>query len=102
MKAPVNEIKPNILFEVRTATTEKLPAQLSTDDIPEYHIMTWVKYGLPFITRVSSIVVLMISNVGGTGGNDLAIDDIQLRICSDSESSTCPSDETTTQIQTDL
>jgi hypothetical protein len=39
--APENRVKPNILFEIRTATTEKLLiAQLSTGSISDYGSMT--------------------------------------------------------------
>jgi hypothetical protein len=87
-----NYAKPNIRFEVRTATVENhLLMQISTGDIPEYGKMTWRKYGVSFIASSSSIVLLMISHVEGSIGNDLAVDDIQLRVCSTTNSSYGPS-----------
>jgi hypothetical protein len=83
--------KPNIRFEVRTVTDQNdLLANLSTGDIPEYDNMTWSKYGLSFIALNSSAILLMISNVGKGKGNDLAIDDIELRVCSTLYSSVDP------------
>jgi hypothetical protein len=84
-------LQPNIRFEVRTATNDnQLVAQFSTDDIPAYEKLTWSKYGLSFNASSTSVVLLMISNAGGGDGNDLAIDDIELRVCSTNHSGFCP------------
>ncbi len=83
--------KPNIRFEVRNATDEnQLLAQFSTDDIPAYKEMTWSKYGLSFNASSTSVVLLILSNVKGGIGNDLAIDDIELRVCSTNHSGVYP------------
>ncbi len=75
-------ILPNILFEVRSPTLgNRLLAQLTSGNIPQSKAMTWVKYGLSFKAPSSSVTLLMISNAPGGYGNDLAIDDIALRIC---------------------
>ncbi|CAF4789554.1 unnamed protein product, partial [Rotaria magnacalcarata] len=75
--------EPNIRFEVRAMKENgDLIAQKSTGDIPEYHRMIWSKHGLSFVAKSSSVVLLIISNVGGDWGNNLAIDDIQLRVSS--------------------
>jgi hypothetical protein len=86
-------LNPNIRFEVRTATNEnQLLAQFSTDDISEYDEVTWSKYGLSFNASSSSVVLLIVSNVEGIWrGNDLAIDDIELRVCSTDDSVFSPS-----------
>ncbi|UJR19689.1 hypothetical protein I4U23_022823 [Adineta vaga] len=79
----ISGIKPNVLFEVRSAAADKaLLAQLSTGDIPEYKTLTWTKYGISFIASTSTVNLLMISNAPGGIGNDLVIDDITLRGCS--------------------
>jgi hypothetical protein len=84
--------KPKIRFEVRTTTIHSHGlTQLTTDDIPEYENMTWTKYGLSFIASSSSVVLLMISDIEEGGGNDIAIDDIELRACSTIQSDSCPS-----------
>jgi hypothetical protein len=76
-------VKPNVRFEVRTATVQsELLAQLSTGDIQQHDNMTWSKHGLSFVATSCSVVLLMISNVDGYDGNDLAIDDIELRVWS--------------------
>jgi hypothetical protein len=75
-------IKPNVLFQVLSPVIPgHILAQLSTGDIPEYENMTWAKYGLSFIAPSSSVVLFMVSIARGGGGNDLAIDDIELRVC---------------------
>jgi hypothetical protein len=82
---PYNQdwIEPNIGIEVRTTTIEnQLVAQFITGNIHKYDDMTWWKYGLSFLATSSSVVLSMASQVGGIIGNDLAIDDIELRVCS--------------------
>jgi hypothetical protein len=73
--------KPNIQLEVRTATNEnQLLAQFSTGDILEYGEMTWSKHGLSFTASSTSVVLLILSNTVRGTGNDVAIDDIELRV----------------------
>jgi hypothetical protein len=78
--------KPNIHFEVRNATAQSdLLAQCTTNDIDEYEPMIWSQYGLSFVASTSSVVLLIISDVvfiPKKYGNDLAVDDIELRVCS--------------------
>ena len=84
--------KPNVRFEVRANTVQNdLLAQTITGDIPAYDKMTWSKYGLSFIASNSSVVLLMLSNIKEDNGNDLAIDDIELRACSTIQSDFCSS-----------
>ena len=80
---PSNSTKPNVRFEVRSADDENvLLAQNSTGDISEYPIMNWHKYSVIFNASVSSVTLLLISNVKNDFGNDLVIDDIELKPCS--------------------
>ena len=82
--------RPNIRFEVRSNTNNNdLIAEYNTSDIPEYGCMTWKKYGLSFNAPNSSVVLSMISNALDSHGNDLAIDDIELRLCSIVQSHPC-------------
>ncbi len=84
-------LKPDIRLEVRTATNEnELLAQFSTGDILDYDKMAWSKHSLLFTATSSSVVLLMITNVGPGNGNDLAIDDIELRVCSTNHSIVYP------------
>jgi hypothetical protein len=86
-----NLFRPDILFQVRTATVENcLLAQLITGNIPDYDNMTWSKHSLSFIAASRSVVLLIISNSRENWGNDLAIDDIELRVCSTNYSGFCP------------
>ena len=87
----VNKIKPNVLFEVRSAADGELLAQLNSGDVPENDNLTWKKYGVSFIARTSSVDLLMISNARGGGGNDLVIDDIALYVCAHEGAGFCPS-----------
>ncbi|UJR19474.1 hypothetical protein I4U23_022605 [Adineta vaga] len=76
-------IKPNIRFEVRTLSNESdLLAKSSTGDLPTYDKLTWSKHAVSFQASTSSVVLLIISSVSGANGNDFAIDDIELRMCS--------------------
>jgi hypothetical protein len=91
MKNQTTYDKPNIRFEVLAVTAQNdLLAQLNTSDIPKYDTMNWSKHGLSFNASTNSVVLLMISNVDGRNGNDLAIDDIELRVCSPGHSGICP------------
>lgn len=81
----------NIRFEIRDAINEnQLVAQFSTGDIPIFEGLTWLKYGLSFNASSTSAVLLMISNAGGGDGNDIAIDDIELRVCLPNDCGFCP------------
>ena len=83
--------KPNVIFEVRTLNAQnQMLAQSSTGRISDYENLTWTKYGLSFNTSSSSVVLLMISDVGEYMGNDLVIDDIELRACSTGHPGVCP------------
>jgi hypothetical protein len=83
--------EPNIRLEVRNAANEnQLLAQFSTGNIPSYKELTWSKYGLSFNASSTSVVLLMISNAPGGKGNDLVIDDIELRVCSTNYSGVYP------------
>ncbi|CAF4947179.1 unnamed protein product, partial [Rotaria sp. Silwood1] len=83
--------KPNVRFEVRTTAANKhIIATKNTGDIVETNEMTWLKYGLSFVAKNSSVVLLMISNVKSTSGNNLAIDDIELRVCPAIQPNLCP------------
>jgi hypothetical protein len=84
--------KPNVRFEVRASTVPNdLLAESITGEISRSSSMTWTKYGVSFNASSHSVVLLMISNIQGDQGNDLAIDDIELRVCSTPYTGFCPS-----------
>lgn len=90
LKKGSNLIKANILFEVRTATSDNtLIATVTSGEMNEYDTLTWTQYGMSFYTPTTSIVLLMISNAPGGGGNDFVVDDIVLRTCGTSAVATC-------------
>ncbi|CAF1266292.1 unnamed protein product [Rotaria magnacalcarata] len=73
--------KPNIRFEVRAINESgNIIAKKGTGDVPACYNMSWSKYGISFKTTHSSVVLLMISNVAEGNGNDVVIDDIELRV----------------------
>ncbi|CAF4536815.1 unnamed protein product, partial [Rotaria socialis] len=79
------QAKPNVRLEIReTDKNDTLVAQTSTGDLPECSNMSWSKYGISFVPTSSSVALLLVSNVHEDKGNNLAIDDIELRVCSDS------------------
>jgi hypothetical protein len=83
--------KPNVRFEVRASTAQNhLLVKLITGEISRYSNMTWAKYGVAFNASSSSVTLLMISHVPGGLGNSIAIDDIELRVCSTGHSGFCP------------
>ena len=86
---PLGQAKPNVLFQIRTPSDNTLIGQLGTGDIPEYSSMAWAKYGISFVAMNTSVVLIMISNTANWAGNDMAIDDIAFRICSNASSAAC-------------
>ena len=74
--------KPDVRFEVRTTTADgKIIAQFNTGDILQYEMkLTWWQCGISFNASDSSLVLLIISNIGHDIGNDLIIDDIELEV----------------------
>lgn len=85
-----NLIRPNIRFEVRTASGDDiLLASVSSGDIDEYDTLTWNQYGMSFYTPSTSVVLLMISDAPGGDGNDFVVDDITIRTCASPTSGMC-------------
>ncbi|CAF1242344.1 unnamed protein product [Adineta steineri] len=94
-KKDTSDIKSNVQFQVRAPEiTDKCLAQKNTGDIRQHDWMRWSKHCLSFNAPNSTVVLLMISNVYGRGGNDIAIDDIELRICPNQTCSSCSADLT--------
>ncbi|CAF4338500.1 unnamed protein product, partial [Rotaria magnacalcarata] len=103
-KAGCNAPEPDVRLEVRAAKEDgDLIASKSTGDMPQCNNMTWSKHGISFSPTSSSVVIMMLSNVNQTYqdlGNDLAIDDIELRVCSGNHSGFCPPKTSTTSTTT--
>jgi len=83
--------QPNVRFEVRASTAQNDSlVEPITGEISQYSKMTWTKYGVSFNASSSSVTLLMISHVPGGLGYSIAIDDIELRVCSTVYSGFCP------------
>jgi gliding motility-associated-like protein len=76
-------IEPDLRFELRHPATGELLGSTETGPIPTSDELSWLPYGLTFVLPdgLSSVRLLLINNAPGGCGNDLAIDDISLRIC---------------------
>jgi hypothetical protein len=76
-------IKPKLRFELRDPNSNLLLASQSTGDIPiAAAASTWTQYGISFNTGSNTSVKLMIYNdAPGGNGNDLVLDDIEIRFC---------------------
>ena len=81
--------KPNIRFEVRSTDNTLAVVQYNTSEIPEFEKMTWCKHTVSFHAPNQSVTLLLITNVDGAKGNDVAIDDIELRVCSNKTTASC-------------
>ena len=79
-----NGILPNLTFLLSNPITEKVITSYDTDDIPYANKESdWQKYGFSFDVPggVTSVLLEIINNQAGGGGNDLGIDDIEIRLC---------------------
>ena len=95
-KPSSHSIKPSIRFKVESILpngVSVLIAQLVTGDISECAKMTWIKYSLPFIATSSLAILTIISEKDDVWGNDIAFDDIELRLCSAACYENCSSSE---------
>lgn len=80
-------IDPRVRLEVHDTTSSastSLIMRLLTDGVPRTTTLNWTKYGLTFVARNDSAILKMLSNASQGGGNDLAIDDIELYACATS------------------
>ncbi len=76
-------IKPNITFTIESTNGTALQ-QFSTGDIPETFVPEWKQYGFFFNTPINNpeIVLRMTNNAPGGNGNDIGLDDITFKPCS--------------------
>lgn len=73
---------PDIMFQVRAIdNTNILLGETRTGPIAGSETMVWHKHGIRFVAQSNAVTVLMLSNVAGGFGNDLVIDDIEIRGC---------------------
>jgi gliding motility-associated-like protein len=76
-------IEPNVRFELRDPDTNELLGSIQTGAMPTTPFLRWDQYGLTFTLPEDqdAVRLLLINSAPGGCGNDLAIDDISLRIC---------------------
>ncbi len=76
-------IEPNVRFELRAPGTNELLGSIQTGALPTTPFLRWNPYGLTFTLPEDqdAVQLLLINSAPGGCGNDLAIDDISLRIC---------------------
>ena len=86
-----NYVNPNIRLEVRSTSNQTdLIALWNVSEIIDENSLTWIHHGISFVTPISSVDILLITQVSSGWGNDLVIDDIQLRTCSTNNVTSCP------------
>ncbi|CAF0823054.1 unnamed protein product [Adineta ricciae] len=101
-KQGAKQERPNVWFEAHAATANQtILNKSSTGDLPELANFTWSKHTLLFKTNTSSVILSMIPYDHGSDGRNLAIDDIELRVCSNISSEFVPLEKelTTTERQ---
>ncbi|MDR1593373.1 MAG: hypothetical protein LBS43_02655, partial [Prevotellaceae bacterium] len=74
-------IKPKLRFVLEDAITHETLAIYSTGDLPNINSATWKMYGFRFTNHSNSVKVSIYNDAPGGGGNDLVLDDIEIRFC---------------------
>ena len=76
-------IEPNVRFELRALDSNELLASIQTGSLPTTPFLRWDQFGLSFTLpeNQNAAQLLLINSAPGGCGNDIAIDDISLRIC---------------------
>ncbi|CAF4217114.1 unnamed protein product [Adineta steineri] len=89
-KIDTKPVKPNVRFQVQALGIQaRPPLYKDTDDIPECNHMNWLKYCLSFNASSSIVGLSMTSNAESDDGNNIAIDDIKLRLCPNQNCGPC-------------
>ncbi|CAF1240953.1 unnamed protein product [Adineta steineri] len=88
-------LDPNVRFQVQVPVNNNDSlAQKDTSNISQCDQLIWLKHCLSFNASNSTVVLLMTSNVHGGRGNNIAIDDIELRLCPNEGCAPCSADLT--------
>lgn len=87
-----NQRGPYIRFQVRSAINRsQILADHSTGEILAYDTMNWTKFSVSFRSIHNAVVLLMLVDIEHRGGNDVAIDDVELRVINaNGHSGYCP------------
>lgn len=75
-------IRPNVRFIIETTSGAPIK-QFDTNPIPEGSSTDWKRYSTTFTTgaNINEVVVKIMNNGLGGGGNDFALDDITFSVC---------------------
>ncbi|MDR0507022.1 MAG: hypothetical protein LBH32_09445 [Dysgonamonadaceae bacterium] len=78
-------IEPDLRFEIyETSNPSNRLAQYDTETVPPNNSNgwgKWVQHGFTFTTPSSSIILKLFNKAPGGSGNDLVLDDIEVRFC---------------------
>ena len=83
---PSDYVHPIVEFQIRDKISNDLLSVFNTGTIAKQDAATWVNYAFPFTVPVgvNAVTVKFMNaqlNAGGTSGNDISIDDIEVRLC---------------------
>ena len=81
---PSSYIRPDLTFSLLNATTNSVIASYNTGAIPYgTKPSDWQQWGFNFTVpmAVSAVILEIKNNAPGGGGNDLGLDDIEIRLC---------------------
>ena len=82
VKSGKNYARPNVTFQIRTANdADVLLAETNSGIIPEMITLTWQQLSVTFFAASDAVIVLVTASASDGYGNDIVIDDFQLRGC---------------------
>ncbi|CAF1260082.1 unnamed protein product [Adineta ricciae] len=79
----------NLIFQVETILLKKNLVYANIGNMANNKEVTWMKFGISFNATESAVTLSMISNINAEMGIHIAIDDIELRTCSNDQSRIC-------------
>ena len=82
--APSYNIKPDLTFSLLNASTNDVIATYNTGAIPyATKASDWQQWGFGFTVpmNIDAVILEIKNNAPGGGGNDLGLDDIEIRLC---------------------
>jgi hypothetical protein len=97
-----NSLRPQLRFVLQDATTNVTLATFVTTEIPPENQPTWKMYGFEFVTNSSAIKLSIYNDAPGGEGNDLTLDDIEIRICTPPVTTNIVNNDTTVCYGADL
>jgi hypothetical protein len=74
-------IRPQLRFVLQDAATLETLVDYTATEMPLVNQATWRLYGFGFTNHSDSVKLSIYNNAPGGGGNDLVLDDIEIRFC---------------------